>query len=157
MKKFQDNTGREFVIKVTVKTVKDVRDRLGFDLTKIFEPNSPLADLADDPFKTCELIHICCQSADDKPKPDFDAFISAIGGEQVEDAMSALIEGVIAFFPNKRRREALTSLASKIETTANDRVEKAATMIESLTQEDVSRLLTKSQESSEASIQTPSP
>lgn len=143
MKTYSNLAGRTFSITVTVKTIKMVRDQFGFDLSKIFDGQSKLAIIADDPFQTCELLYACSTPCGGE-KPTFDEFVEQVGGEEIENAMGAFLEAVVDFFPNQRRRTALMSLVKKSAMMADQRIETAANRIESLTLQEFSNLLTNS-------------
>lgn len=111
MKSFTDNTGRSWVIQVTVGTIKRVRALCNVDLANIIslEPGMTpkidlLEQLASDPVLLVDVLYaICKEEADNRNVSDED-FGRAMVGDAIELATAALLDEVIDFFPETKRR-----------------------------------------------------
>ena len=111
MRSFTDNTGRTWTLAVNVGTIKRVRALCNVDLANIItmEPGqNPRVDLlerlANDPVLLVDVLYAVCKpEADSKSISDED-FGRAMGGDAIELATSALLDEVIDFFPEAKRK-----------------------------------------------------
>jgi hypothetical protein len=111
MKSFTDNAGRSWVISVNVGTIKQVRALCEVDLANIIsmEPGKPpnvevLEKLADDPVLLVDVLYAACkEEADQKKISDVD-FGRAMAGDTIEMATAALLDEIVDFFPEGKRR-----------------------------------------------------
>lgn len=111
MKSFTDNTGRSWVIQVTVGTIKRVRALCNVDLANIItlEPGMTpkidlLEQLASDPVLLVDVLYaICKEEADNRNVSDED-FGRSMAGDAIELATAALLDEVIDFFPEVKRK-----------------------------------------------------
>ena len=110
MKSFTDNTGRTWTLAVTVGTIKRVRALCDVDLANIIniDGTTPKVDLLErlgrDPVL---LVDVLCAAV----KPEADAkgvtdqeFGQAMAGDAIEMATTALLDEVIDFFPETKRK-----------------------------------------------------
>lgn len=111
MKSFTDNTGRTWVLTVNVGTIKRVRALCGIDLANIISienGKAPKVDLleqlANDPVLLVDVLYaICKEEADNNGVSDLD-FGRAMAGDAIEFATTALLDEIIDFFPETKRR-----------------------------------------------------
>ncbi len=111
MKSFTDNTGRAWIITVTVGTIKRVRALCGIDLANIItmEPGrNPKVDLlerlASDPVLLVDVLYsVCKEEADSKGVSD-EEFGRGMAGDAIELASAALLDEIIDFFPETKRK-----------------------------------------------------
>lgn len=119
MKEFRDNVGRSWGVNINVDCIKRVRSLLEINLLDAVE-GKLLERLISDPILLCDcLFAICKPEADDKGVSDED-FGRAMAGDAIDNATTALLEGLVDFFP-KGKREVLAKALAKLkafETTA---------------------------------------
>jgi hypothetical protein len=110
MKCFKDNQNRNWTIVVNVAAVKRVRSLLSInllDVVKLDEKNRPNVDLleqlASDPVLLCDVIYCICKPDADAQNISDEDFGSAMGGDAIEHATTALLEELVDFFPEAKR------------------------------------------------------
>ena len=110
MKCFKDNRNRPWTIVVNVAAVKRVRSLLDInllDVVKLDEKNRPNVDLleqlASDPVLLCDVIYCICKPDADVQSISDEDFGSAMGGDAIEHATTALLEELVDFFPEAKR------------------------------------------------------
>jgi len=129
MAEFRDNEGRPWTIQVTTTTLKRVKSLLGFDLGKMAADGSLYKVLADDPILLCDLLYAICKPQADERKLSDEDFGRGLAGDAIDAATTALMEGLIDFFPKGRRelhRKALAkfrTLETKAIQNAEDRID----------------------------------
>ena len=119
MKTFVDNAGRTWTVAVNVGAVKRVRDLTQVNLLEVIE-GKLLEKLIGDPVLLCDVIFsICKPEADAKSISDID-FGRAMAGDAIDGATTALLEDLVDFFPQAKRRVLAKALAKlrKLETAA---------------------------------------
>ena len=127
MKTFVDNAGRTWTVAINVDAIKRVRDLVDVNLLEVIE-GKLLERLIGDPVLLCDVIYAVC-------KPEADAksaggvtdtdFGRAMAGDAIDGATTALLEDLVDFFPQGRRRVLAKALAKlrKFETAALSAVE----------------------------------
>lgn len=129
---FKDGKGEEWSLNITVNTIRRVKEALGIDLMSIVdevdaEGNSILHKLHNDIELLINTVYMVCKpQADAKGISDVDFGELMATGDILEEATTALIEGMVLFFP-PRRRSVLQAMRKKY----MEMEEKAATRIES--------------------------
>src|SRR3954469_2738802 len=101
MKQFKDAEGRVWEISVNVMNVKRVRDLLNVDVLKLFEDEG--AKVMSDPCTLVNVLYVLCQKQADAANVTDEMFGQAMVGNALEDGATALLEDVVAFFPESRR------------------------------------------------------
>lgn len=111
MKSFNDNTGRPWMIVVNVATIKRVRAICEVDLNSIVElddkgkPSTDLLQkLSTDPVLLVDVLYAVCKPECDQKGVTDEQFGAAMVGDSIEYATSALLEEIINFFPEAKRR-----------------------------------------------------
>ena len=111
MKSFTDNTGRAWMLAVTVGTIKRVRALCGVDLANIItlEPGKQpkvnlLERLATDPVLLVDVLYAVCKPEADAKNITDEEFGRAMAGDAIELATAALLDEVIDFFPEAKRQ-----------------------------------------------------
>ncbi len=103
MKTFKDNAGRTWTVTVDVSAVKRVRSLLDVNLLEVLDGRL-IERLAGDPVLLCDaLFALVKPEADAKGITDED-FGRAMAGDAVEHATTALLEELVDFFPQGKRR-----------------------------------------------------
>lgn len=112
MKTFTDTANRTWTIAINVDAIKRVRDLVQVNLLLVVD-GKLIERLISDPILLCDVIYCVCKpEADAKNISDVD-FGKAMAGDAIEAATTALLEDLVDFFPQDRRRvlsKALTKL-----------------------------------------------
>lgn len=110
MKIFKDNSGREWKVSITVEAVKRVRTLCGINLLDVIkiDDDKVTADLLDqlatDPVLLVDVIFcICRPQAEEIGVSDIE-FGESMVGDTVEAATTALMEELINFFPEAKKK-----------------------------------------------------
>ncbi|WP_428937765.1 hypothetical protein [Fontivita pretiosa] len=129
MKTFADNAGRTWTVTVNVDAIKRVRDLASVNLLEVVE--GKLVDrLVTDPLLLCDVIYCLCKpEADAKQISDTD-FGRAMAGDAIDAATTALLEELVDFFPQARRR-VLAKAMAKLRTLEQTIVRRAETRLDS--------------------------
>ena len=111
MKSFTDNAGRTWMVTVNVAAIKRVRALCGVDLNAIVEmdeKNNPstrlLERLSTDPVLLVDVLYAVCKNEADAQGITDEEFGMAMAGDAIELATTALLDEVIDFFPEAKRR-----------------------------------------------------
>jgi hypothetical protein len=124
MKTFTDNAARVWTVQVNVDAIKRVRDLVQVNLLEVVE-GELLERLISDPVLLCDVIYSLCKpEADAKNVSDVD-FGKAMAGDAIDGGTTALLEELVDFFPQAKRRVLAKALAKlrKLETAALAAVE----------------------------------
>ena len=119
MKTFADNAARTWTVQINVDTIKRVRDLAQVNLLEVIE-GKLLERLISDPILLCDVIYCVCQpEADTKNISDAD-FGRSMAGDAIDGATTALLEELVDFFPQGKRRVLSKALAKlkQLETAA---------------------------------------
>ena len=129
MAEFRDNEGRTWLVQVTTTTLKRVKSLLDVDLGKMAADGSLYKVLAEDPILLCDLLYAICKPEADARNIKDEDFGRGLAGDAIDAATTALMEGLIDFFPKGRRelhRKALAKfrmLEQKAIKNAEDRID----------------------------------
>ena len=111
MKSFTDNTGRTWTLSVTVGTIKRVRALCNVDLAGVISIESgaqPKVDLLErlgsDPVLLVDVLYAVCKPEADAKGVTDEEFGQAMSGDTIEMATTALLDEVIDFFPETKRK-----------------------------------------------------
>lgn len=103
MKTFLDNAGRTWTVTVNVDAIRRVRGLIQVDLLEVIE-GKLLERLLADPILLCDVIYCLCKpEADAQGVADSD-FGRAMAGDAIDGATTALLEELVGFFPQEKRR-----------------------------------------------------
>ena len=110
MKTFVDNAGRTWTVQVNVDAIRRVRDLANVNLLEVIE-GKLLERLLADPILLCDVIYCLCRpEAEAKSISDVD-FGRAMAGDAIDGATTALLEELVGFFPQEKRRVLAKALA----------------------------------------------
>lgn len=110
MKTFTDNAGRTWSVQVNVEAIKRVRDLCGVNLLDVLE-GKLLERLSGDPILLCDCVYAACKvQADERNVSDAD-FGRAMAGDAIDSAATALLEELVDFFPQARRKVLAKAMA----------------------------------------------
>jgi len=114
MSSFNDKDGQEWLIEITVGTVREVKKLTKLDLMELAsERSNTLAMLYEDAETLVNVLYVICKSQAEERGISDEDFGCMFSGAAVQEATEALIEGLIDFFP-PRRREVLRKAIDKI-------------------------------------------
>jgi hypothetical protein len=104
MKTFKDNAGRTWTIAVNIAAVKRVKSLLDIDLIEGVVKEGVIDELATNPILLCDVIYAICKPEADKQNITDEQFGQAMAGDAIELATEALLEELVDFFPEAKRR-----------------------------------------------------
>ncbi len=113
MPSFRDAAGKTWEVRVDVAAVKRALDLANVDL-RVIESGKTLAELALDPVKLVDTLYAIVKPQVDAAGLSDEQFAGLFAGDVLEQAATALIDGIIDFFPASQRR-ALTKLRTAID------------------------------------------
>ncbi|MCL2622524.1 MAG: hypothetical protein FWD31_02560, partial [Planctomycetaceae bacterium] len=125
MKIFTDTKGREWVLELNIGTARTINERLRSEEVDLLKPNTLIHRLAD-PFFTASVLHLFVKDQLDTLKIDRNEFFASLGGEELWDAQSKLMEEYVDFFPNPEVKENLRMAMKKTEEYSNQVRERIA-------------------------------
>lgn len=103
MRTFADNTGRSWTIVVNVDAIKRVRSLLGVNLLEIVDGDL-IERLATDPVLLCDVLYAILKPEADAQQITDQDFGRAMAGDAIDLATTALLEELVDFFPQRKRR-----------------------------------------------------
>lgn len=110
MKSFKDTEGRDWLVEINVGTVMRVRAMCdGLDLVNVIrvENNRPNTDLleklADDPVLLVNVLYVVCNEQVKERNLSTEQFAQAMAGDCIEQAVVALLDELVDFFPKAKR------------------------------------------------------
>jgi hypothetical protein len=111
--RFTDATGRAWVIDITVDAIKRVRHICDVDLLQIVE-GGLIERIVNDPIMLCDILLALCKPQADSEQISPEDFGRGLAGDAIDDAVRAMLDGMVDFFP-PRRRELLRKAMAKME------------------------------------------
>ncbi|MDZ4848101.1 MAG: hypothetical protein SGI77_02310 [Pirellulaceae bacterium] len=148
MASFTDQAGRDWVVRITNRTIRDVKDRNGVDLRELLNDECrPLLELISDSLRLSDILYTACREQALELGVTVDDFLDGFYGDVSETAGEAFCRAFVDFFPNPQLRKAIDDmlgltriLRNEIATEANLRVQAAiaSTDIESIVKRIVS-------------------
>lgn len=111
MQTFTDTQGRLWTVKVTIGTIKDIREVLDID---ILDPQIFFRQIQD-PIALCNILFVACRSQCDAVGVSDVEFGHSLGGSALRDAKNAIVEAYINFTPNPEAVPRLRELADRMD------------------------------------------
>ncbi len=102
MQKFVDRAGRIWIVDIDNTTLRRVKTLTGVHLLEAIDGDL-ITRLSTDPLLGDVLFAICKPQADQQQITD-EAFGEGLAGNSIDDATGALLEALINYFPESRRR-----------------------------------------------------
>jgi hypothetical protein len=97
-----DAHGRRWHAAITVSAIKRVKNLVGVDLLDVFD-GQLLNRLADDPVLLANTLYAVCKPQADEEGVSDEAFGELLVGDTIEQAATALVQGLTGFFPQGKR------------------------------------------------------
>lgn len=111
MASFKDSEGRSWKTTVNVNTVRRVKDLTGVYLPALVDDAFKKFDeLAQDVIAFVDVLYAVCEPDAQANDVTPEKFGESLAGDVLEKASVALIEGIVDFFPEARRRALRTYL-----------------------------------------------
>ena len=110
MKKFKDNTNREWEIAINVAAVRRVRNKLNADLLDI---QTTMPRLLADPIFLVDVVYVLCEAQATEYNVSDEQFGEAMAGDALGAAKQALIDELKSFFPTREERDAVERAIQK--------------------------------------------
>ncbi len=112
MRSFIDNQSRRWMITVNVGTIKRVRALCGVDLLTLiaFDEDTQRANtdllekLSTDPVLLVDVLYAVCKPEADAQNISDEDFGKAMCGDIIEDATRILLDEIVDFFPEAKRK-----------------------------------------------------
>ena len=111
MRTFHDNAGRNWTVTLNVATLKRIRALTSIDLINIIsldehrKPNVELLErLSEDPILLVDVLYAACKPEADAQNVTDEQFGAAMAGDAIEHATNALLEELVSFFPDPKRK-----------------------------------------------------
>lgn len=112
MKTFKDNNGKTWTVSINSYGIKRVRDLLDIDLLEVIE-GKIIDKLIADPVLLCDVVYCVCKPQADKDGVTDEEFGMAMAGDAIDNALKAVLEELVGFFPNPRDRAIVKQLIDK--------------------------------------------
>ena len=124
MRNFIDSSGRVWVVDINVATVKRVKAIAQINLLEVVQGDL-IERLSTDPVLLADVLYAVCQPQALREQVSDEAFGQALAGDVIDRATTALLEGLIEFFPEPRRRllEKATAKYRQVQTKALELLE----------------------------------
>ena len=103
MHTFTDSSGRIWKVEINVNALKQVRSLSGVDLMEAVGGRL-LEKLAGDPVLLCDVLYCLCKNEADARKISDEDFGRGLSGDAIDEASKALLEELVDFFPQAKRR-----------------------------------------------------
>jgi hypothetical protein len=103
VKTFSDNAGRTWTVSLNVDAIKRVRTLVDVDLMQAVG-GKLLERLTTDPVLLCDILYAVCKSECDVRNVTDEDFGRALAGDAIDAATTALLEELVDFFPQAKRR-----------------------------------------------------
>jgi len=112
MANFSDNNGRNWVVTLNVHAMKTIKQTLDIDLLADEGPEI-LQRLSDDIELAVNVLYLAIKEQLDTASISDEQFGKSLGGDCLNEAVGALVQAMIDFFPNPQKREFLSKLWQK--------------------------------------------
>ena len=149
MKNFHDNAGRNWTVTLNVATLKRIRALTSIDLINIIsldehrKPNVELLErLSEDPILLVDVLYAACKPEADAQNVTDEQFGAAMAGDAIEHATNALLEELVSFFPDPKRKvlQKILDANRRFGETLKRKVEAELNTLEAKIDQEVTRL-----------------
>lgn len=131
MKKFKDSEGREWSFRITLGSIRRVKEARNINLLDIAsEAFGAMFDKLADPIALGEMLFILCMDEAEKRSLSESQFYDLFVGDVIETARVALLEEIVDFFPGAPRRQALRTMIEKFRELEKVRTEMTAQRVQ---------------------------
>jgi len=128
---FTDAGGRDWLVGITVSTLKRVRAHLDVDLMTILDDRGKLLGrFVDDPVLFADVLYVVCKPQADERGVSDEQFGELLAGDTLEKATGVFLEALVDFFPLATRRKALRRLLEKVQSAQEKAIGQATKNLE---------------------------
>ena len=100
MHKFRDGQGREWCVSLNIAQARKVKEQLdGLNLLDAEQ----LQRLAEDPYTAANVLYVLCERQCQAAGVTDEQFGEALAGDSFEEAVAALLQELVDFFPSRQR------------------------------------------------------
>jgi hypothetical protein len=103
MQKFVDRAGRIWIVDIDNTTLRRVKTITGVHLLEAIDGDL-VTRLSTDPLLLGDVLYAICKPQADQQQITDEAFGEGLAGNSIDDATNALLEALISYFPESRRR-----------------------------------------------------
>lgn len=129
MKSWKDSEGNKWNLSINVFTLKKVKADTGVDLLAIASGDKDASESLADVFKMAEVLWSLTEKQAEERGINPDQFGERLAGDAFEDAAKQLLEDLVEFFPEKKRK-AFRLLLQKAEEFEDSRMDAAIKKLE---------------------------
>lgn len=114
MKTFTDNAGRTWTVAININAIKRVKGLTGINLLDVVNGDSTgttsggegglLGRLSSDAILLCDVLYAACKPEADTRNVSDEDFGRAMAGDAIDAGTKALLEELVDFFPQAKRR-----------------------------------------------------
>ena len=131
MPTFADNAGRTWTVAVNVDAIRRVRNTLDVNLLDAVSDDGQLLErLVVDPILLCDVLYVLVQPQAQAQGVSDEDFGRALGGDALDHATQALLEGLASFFPSAKAA-LLRKAIAKLRALEHLAIEQAAKQLDS--------------------------
>jgi hypothetical protein len=118
---FCDVDGRRWSVRITVRTVRSLIERLGIDIRELCNDEAkPLVALISDVIELPRVLYVVCADQAKEAVVSEEEFLDKIYGDVLEYAGAAFSEAFIDFFPNPQLRNSIATMLRLVKELRNE-------------------------------------
>ncbi|MCM2370670.1 hypothetical protein [Aporhodopirellula aestuarii] len=103
MQKFIDRRGRVWIVDIDNTTLRRVKALTDVRLLDAIDGDL-ITQLSSDPLLLGDVLFAICKPQADQQDVDDEAFAEGLAGDAIDEACKAVVDALVAYFPESRRR-----------------------------------------------------
>ena len=103
MQKFIDRRGRVWIVDIDNTTLRRVKALTDVRLLDAIDGDL-VSRISSDPLLLGDVLFAICKSQADQQNVDDESFAEGLAGNSIDDACKALVDALVAYFPESKRR-----------------------------------------------------
>ncbi len=103
MQKFIDRRGRVWIVDIDNTTLRRVKALTDVRLLDAIDGDL-ISQLSSDPLILGDVLFAICKPQADQQNVDDESFAEGLAGDSIDEACKALVDALVAYFPESRRR-----------------------------------------------------
>ncbi len=103
MQKFIDRRGRVWIVDIDNTTLRRVKALTDVRLLDALD-GELITRLSNDPLLLGDVLFAICKPQADQQDVSDESFAEGLAGDAIDDACKALVDGLVAYFPESKRR-----------------------------------------------------
>src|SRR5687768_6394236 len=100
MRTFKDTVGRTWNVALNIGTAKRIKEAMGLDL---LDNGQSIQQIAGDPYLMGNVLFVICEAQCKQLDVTDEQFGESLAGDVIDDALTALVEELVDFFPKRQR------------------------------------------------------